>query len=231
MPIELKKRDEKTIIKSAVAIAVSLFFAAMIDLQPAVMTYVYGVALAIILTGVFFIIKAQKDYKYILMNQPKLIHEDISLYEITDEGIMVNHYNDKTYTISIPWDSINYASIDKMRHKHLKTKNGQKDINGTKRRLTTEMSNIKNVFPDFKYDEVRVVQEDKRMILCHSSNNQVNQLPIPSSWERNGNAEKFIEVIKSHLDGRYLDHQDKIDLVDEYLPPALSNFIKKRVDK
>ena len=82
-----------------------------------------------------------------------------------------------------------------------------------------------------KDTELTAVLDDKRMITCHSSNNQVNQLPIPSSWEVNGQAVKFLEAINLHFSGKVLEHQDKLDLLDEYLPPVISSFIKKRVDK
>lgn len=122
--------------------------------------------------------------------------KDIVLYEVTDEGIYINYFNqlDRKDMLYLKWKNIKNVSVDQMIYKSFSYL-GERGYERAIYNLKKEFAKAKEDFSDFNYEPKRHYSKI-RSVYFTMNNRFVSQLPIPPSWEKNGKATSFLESVE-----------------------------------
>lgn len=232
---ETIKRSRKKGVLLPAGIVLSTFLLGMLWLQGnnwSMHSFVFYIIFIFFLIGVGWLVIAMREYRKIdeeLLNPPSSIqNKEILLYEVSDEGIKVNFYNNKEYVCFFKWEDFQSAIVEKMQIKpiyHSSSDSSGMNKGQMKRKLNARYRKTIRRLSDFPYEK-QLVHDDKRSIsFLHRNSNQYNILPIPPSWERNGETERFFDLIRQKMGHRFLEEGEAWDLLETYLP-NMSKFFK-----
>lgn len=213
---------------SILLIIVSFFILINVSPSEKVAPYEYVVSIVVLLVGSFFLIRGiyhVTNNKYHYLSKPSISAKDVTLYRVTDKGITINHFNRKDYDIFISWEDVSYMSIGNMEYEIIRNAENGIEYGSMRRKLKREMKRVRKEFPKFSFDEPLLVHEDKRSVYLGASGGHVAHLPIPASWEENGEADRFITTLQNHT--RYLSTEDKKQIFKDSVVTILDKTLSK----
>lgn len=121
--------------------------------------------------------------------------EEITLYELTDEGIYINYFNktNQSDMFFLKWTDIRSVNVDQMVYKRFSYL-GERGHERANYNLKKEFKQASKEFSDFTFEPKRSYP-DVRSVYLTMDSGEVSQLPIPLSWEENGMVTTFLESI------------------------------------
>ena len=169
-----------------------------------------GVPAGFIIVSLFIaaianISKYNKEYRAFLdrmMNYPSNLEEEVLIYEITDEGLYFNIYNqtNRSDMLFISWESVQEGELDFLRY----TDNLNKDKQEKRLELNHNFSEVRKRYKDFKGTR-KLFHRDKKMIILNKSKVSFEIVPLPKSWT-DEEIENFVGDIKKYIKVKKIDN-------------------------
>lgn len=160
---------------------------------------IFGCMIAAIIT----LKKAGSSYeKFVasLTMEPTTGEEEIVLYETTDEGIYINYFNQtmREQMLFIRWESIQEITLGEMKYMYTESDSQSMKAERFKGNIRKKFKQAEKQLGHFPY-EAKLTYHNVQAVFLKMGNHRYSELPIPPSWDENGESERFIEELRDHL--------------------------------
>lgn len=160
------------------------------------------IIVSLIIGAVLNIRKYNQEYRMFvdkMMNYPINLEEEVMIYEITEQGLYFNRYNqmNKSDMMFIPWESINDGELQFL----IYTNNTNSSKSDKRLELNRSISEIRKRYKDFE-GTTNIFHRDKKMLILNKNRVEFEVVPIPKSWTDEkiisfvGEVEKYIPIYK-----------------------------------
>lgn len=145
-------------------------------------------------------------------------NDDVILYTLSNDGIMINFYNVLDHQYIIHWEDISNVRVVNMSIEPI-YKEGELQLEEMQEKLNQKFEEAKSVVADFDY-EAKLTHDDMYSLRIMTKNSVVVLLPIPPSWENNETqiADKFIKFIEKEVNGDFTAEEKQTQsIVDRFM--------------
>lgn len=155
-----------------------------------------------------------KDKVNNLVNHPDT--EEVNLYTITNDGILINYFNIEDYNFFIKWEHIKRIYVVEMGLEPI-YKNGVLQVEEMKEELEREFSEAKELLSNFDYKE-SIKQKDMYSLKLKTIHSEDILLPLPPSWEDVGVTDKFVNFVRKEVEGEFtVEEKENVDLLERFM--------------
>src|SRR5690625_69294 len=166
-------------------------------------SYLLGIVIfGCIIAAIITLKNAGSSYEKLvasLTNEPT-VNENVILYELTNEGIHMNYFNQmgREQMLFIRWENIQEMTIGDMSYMYTESDSDSMKAERFKGNIKKAFKQAEVQLGHFPY-EPKLVYSDVTAIFLKTSNQRTSELPIPPSWHKNGEYERFVNEMNEHL--------------------------------
>lgn len=167
------------------------------------LSYLLGIAIfGCIIAAIITLKNAGSSYEKLvasLTNEPT-VNENVILYELTNEGIHINYFNQmgREQMLFIRWEDIQEMTIGDMSYMYTESDSDSMKAERFKGNIKKAFKQAEAQLGHFPY-EPKLEYSEVQAVYLKMTNLRYSELPIPPSWYKNGEYERFVNEMNEHF--------------------------------